>query len=227
MTRRLSIGWPDPRPFRDRDGDPIRLLAISDSVEPVLWEPRNRVALGRVDLVLGCGDLPASHLGFVADAVNAQLLHVWGNHDGPDASGEDRSTCPAPIPSGVVQHASGLAIAGLSWPGPTGRHAERHESRAWWQVLQLATRRLGRHDPLIVISHVPPFGAGDLPGGEFHRGMNGYRWFMDRERPRLWLHGHTPLAGAPEWRLEVGGTTLVNVTGAVLIELRPETPAEG
>jgi hypothetical protein len=35
----------------------------------------------------------------------------------------------------------------------------------------------------------------------------------------LWLHGHTSLAANPEWRVKWGATTLVNVTGAVLVEL--------
>ncbi len=48
----------------------------------------------------------------------------------------------------------------------------------------------------------------------------------------LWLHGHTSLAAAPDWRVEWGATTLVNVSGAVLIEIdtdarRPATIVAG
>ena len=42
-----------------------------------------------------------------------------------------------------------------------------------------------------------------------------------RFKPILWLHGHTSLAATDCWHVRWGGTTLVNVTGAVLLELRP------
>ena len=72
---------------------------------------------------------------------------------------------------------------------------------------------------MIVLSHVPPRGAGDVPSGEYHRGFRGYAWLMRRLRPPLWLHGHTPLAAATEWHIQSGSTTVVNATGAVVIEI--------
>ena len=62
MTQRLSIGWPDPRPFDGRDGAPIRLLAVSDTIDPALADSRNRAALGTIDLILGAGDLDCDDL---------------------------------------------------------------------------------------------------------------------------------------------------------------------
>ena len=74
---------------------------------------------------------------------------------------------------------------------------------------------------MIVFSHVPPFGAGDLSDGQYHRGFRGYRWLLERLQPPLWLHGHTPLADVIDWQSRCGKTTVVNVTGAVVVELRP------
>ena len=125
------------------------------------------------------------------------------------------------IPGGHLMERAGLAVAGLPWPGPTGLHARRSDRIAWSQALALSIRRVGKPEPLIVVSHIPPLDAGDVPDGGFHRGLHAYRWLMDRVSPRLWLHGHTPLAATPKWRLEVGGTTVVNATGAVLISLLP------
>jgi hypothetical protein len=76
---------------------------------------------------------------------------------------------------------------------------------------------------MIVLSHVPPLGAGDAPTDPYHRGFKGYRWLLDRLEPTLWLHGHTPLAATAEWKVQVGLTVVVNVTGAVLIDLMPPT----
>ena len=55
VTRRMAIVWPDPAPFRDRGGAPIRLLAVSDQLDPTLGDRRNREAIGPIDLIVGCG----------------------------------------------------------------------------------------------------------------------------------------------------------------------------
>lgn len=223
MTHRLEMEWPDPGPFRAHGGAPIRLLAISDAVDPALLDQRNRQALAPIDLIVGCGDLDCTDLAFIADGLDAPLVHVNGNHDAPERWAANATLCPAPMPSAVVQCHGGLSLAGLTWPGRRGKTATRSESAAWGQALVLATRRLGRAAPLIVVSHAPPLGAGDIPGGTFHRGFQGYRWLLNRLAPPLWLHGHTPLAAAQDWCLQVGQTKLVNATGAVVIELLPPT----
>ena len=223
MSHRLTMEWPDPAPFAGRDGRPIRLLAVSDTPDPTLVDQRNRLALGPIDLILGCGDLDCQELSFVADGFNAPLIYIYGNHDTDARWRTCRLTCPDPIHSPTIRHEAGLSIAGLSWPGARGAGAHRSERKAWSQALRLATRRLGHHEPLIVISHVPPLGHGDIPSNGYHRGFAGYLWLQERLEPRLWLHGHTPLAAASDWRLEHGATTFVNATGSVLIELLPPT----
>jgi Icc-related predicted phosphoesterase len=221
VTHHIAFEWPDPAPFRDRGGAAIRLLVVSDAVDPTLTDVRNRQVLSPIDLIVGCGDLDCSDLAFIADGLNSPLIYVNGNHDSGERFSAGASYCPEPIRSTAVQHRTGLAIAGLTWPGARGERAARSERSAWNQALSLAVRRLGKREPLIVISHVPPFGAGDAPDGGYHRGFRGYRWLMDRLAPPLWLHGHTPLAATSDWRVEVGRTTLVNATGAVVVELLP------
>ena len=54
----------------------------------------------------------------------------------------------------------------------------------------------------------------------YHVGFAGYRVIADRLRPPLWLHGHTNPAAQAGWRTTCGPTTVVNVTGSVLVELR-------
>jgi Predicted phosphoesterases, related to the Icc protein len=221
VTHHIAFEWPDPKPFRDRGGAAIRLLVVSDAVDPTLMDLRNRQVLSPIDLIVGCGDLDCSDLSFIADGLNSPLVYVNGNHDSSERWAAGASYCSAPIRSTAVQHRAGLAIVGLTWPGAWGKRATRSERSAWNQALSLAVRRLGRSEPLIVISHVPPFGAGDTPDGGYHRGFRGYRWLMDRLAPPLWLHGHTPLAATSDWCVEVGRTTLVNATGAVVVELLP------
>ena len=225
MTRRLEVVWPDPALFRARSGRPIRILAVSDIFDPALAEERNRCELGPIDLILGCGDLDCDDLAFVTDGFAAPLLHVLGNHDSAERWAVS-TVCPSPMLGTSVKRAVGVAVAGLSWPGRPGRRAVRSDFGSWQQVLSLALRRLRSSGPLIIISHVPPLGLGDEPNGTYHRGFRAYLWLLERLRPCLWLHGHTPLASARDWRTTSGDTVLANVAGAVLIELvPPEGPA--
>lgn len=228
MTHRLSLEWPDPLPFRSRDGASIRILALSDVLEPTLADARNREAIMPVDLILGCGDLDFDDLGFVADGFNAPLVYVQGNHDAEESWANSSGCCPVPMHAPFMVRRNGLTICGLGWPSLHDQPSRRSEFGAWRQALSLAICRLGRSGPLIVISHAPPAGAGDVPTDAYHRGFRGYAWLLRRLAPCLWLHGHTPLAATHEWHVNVSGTELVNVTGAVLIELLPpgQTKAE-
>lgn len=221
MTRHLSIEWPDAAPFRNRGGAPIRLLAISDQFDPALADQRNRRAVGPIDLIVGCGDLDYDDLAFLADGFDAPLAYVLGNHDGDARWEACEAYCPEAIRSTAVHREAGLSIAGLTWPGSRGPSANRSELGAWNQALRLAVRRFRRPEPVILFSHVPPRDAGDSPIAGYHRGFSGYRWLMRRLRPPLWLHGHTPLASTTDWHIQRGATTLVNVTGAVVLEIWP------
>ena len=81
MTDRLTLPWPDSLPFVSRGGRPIRILAVSDEPDPSLDSPITRERLGPVDLIVGAGDLEPDYLGFVADAFDAPLRFIQGNHD--------------------------------------------------------------------------------------------------------------------------------------------------
>ena len=133
MTRRLTLEWPDPRPFRQRDGRPIRLLAASDEPDPTLDHAANREALGELDLVVGCGDLGADRLAFLGDAFRAPLVYVRGNHD---RGGAWRAADRVPVPSlGIDQQSlPGVTLLALPWPGALEGPALRDEGAAWWQV---------------------------------------------------------------------------------------------
>jgi hypothetical protein len=226
MTHRLSIVWPDARPFRDRGGTPIRILAISDILEPTLTDRRNREAIRPVDLILGCGDLDHDDLAFVADAFDGPLVYVEGNHDSGAGWERSKETCPPPMPPTFVIRRAGLRIGGAGWPGATRRVSDRSELRAWRQSVTLATRLLAHSEPVILMSHVPPLGAGDVPSDPYHRGFKGYAWLLGMARPQLWLHGHTPMASTRDWHIRINGTEVVNVTGAVVIELLPPGAAK-
>ncbi|HWH23888.1 MAG TPA: metallophosphoesterase, partial [Candidatus Limnocylindria bacterium] len=62
---------------------------------------------------------------------------------------------------------------------------------------------------------------GGAPTDPYHTGFAAYRWLCRRLRPVIWLHGHTSTAARSHRTDQLGPTTLVNVTGATLIELDP------
>ena len=220
MTRRLRISWPDDHPF-ERHPAPIRILAASDEADRSLDDERNRASLGRVDLVVGCGDLSPEQIGFLGDALGAPVIFVKGNHD---RGGAWRNPAHVPTPARGIDARSlaPIPLLALPWPGREADAARRSESQGWAQVLLAAGPwLLRRPGPSIVVSHAPPLGANDNPADPYHRGFAAYRFLLDRVRPQLWLHGHAALAEASSWHCREGATTLVNVTGSVLVEIEP------
>jgi len=221
VTRRLAVPWPDGRAFLGRGGRPIRLLAASDERDPTLEVAANRAALEPVDLVIGCGDLSPDWLGFLGDAFVAPLVFVRGNHDN---GGPWPAPREVPLPASGIDDQSlpGFEIVALPWPTFDLGKARRDERAAWRQVAGIGPARLlrGARD-VIVVSHVPPRGAGDTPDDPYHVGFAAYAFAQRRLQPRLWLHGHTSLAAQPSWRVQHGPTTVVNATGSVLVELTP------
>jgi uncharacterized protein len=216
VIRRLTIDWPLRQ---EAAGRPLRLLAVSDERERALSFERNRQALQPIDGVLGCGDLEPDYLAFLGDAFRVPLLYVRGNHDRGGAWEAADRLIPAQLgarPSAL----DGLTVGGLSWPELRRGAALRDELAAWQQALGFYLRaRLRGPAPRIILSHVPPRGLGDAGADPYHTGFAGYRWLCRALRPVLWLHGHTTMASVSHMACRWGPTTLVNVTGAVLIEV--------
>jgi uncharacterized protein len=230
MTRRLTVTWPDPSPFERRGGAPIRLLAVSDAVDPALDHAINREAIGRVDAIVGCGDLEPSYLGFLGDAFGVSVAYVRGNHDRGGHWSETGTNAPHHLASGHLVDVEGITVAPFEWPGLRPERALRDERGAWLDVIRaegslVARRLLGRATPVLVVSHAPPRGVGDQAADPYHVGYAGYRWLLDRVRPPLWLHGHTTPASVPNWREMCGPTVVANVTGSVVVELVPPADA--
>ncbi len=224
MTRRLRVNWPGNRRSATAD-QAIRILAVSDEVDRALESPTNRDALGRIDLIVGCGDLEPAYLAMLGDAFRVPLVYVRGNHDRGIAWQVHGRYLPEQLPDGRAEKLAGLEFIGLSWPGRVSGRADHDEAAAWRQVLGAGIRGFFRRGPRLVISHAPPLEAGDDPADPFHRGFRAYRWLAKRLRPTLWLHGHTTVATSQSLTIQLGPTTIANVTGSTLIELVPVASA--
>lgn len=223
MTDRLRVHWPDAGPFRGRGRRPLRILAVSDEPDPSLDSQATREGLGRVDLIIGAGDLQPEYLSFVSDAFSAPLRYVRGNHDvGAAWAHTERALLPDPMPDATPIEESGLRLLGFSGsPRYNARDMQVSPVGMWAKVL-LAWARARRAGPVLVVTHAPPRDVND-DRDPAHRGFEAYRWLAPRLSPPLWLHGHTALVrrGIDDRSATYGRTLFYNCTGATLIELLP------
>ena len=180
----------------------MRILTVSDKVEPVLYGPYIRERVGKIDLILACGDLPYYYLEYIVGLLDVPLYYVHGNHDG---------VIPQSNPEGFpAQHTiswatnlhlrrsdhEGLLLAGLEGcrrytPDRPFQYTEGEmRLRAVRLGLKLTFNKLrtGRYLD-ILITHAPPRGihdGEDIP----HQGFESYLQLMRRYQPLLLIHGH-------------------------------------
>jgi len=196
----------------------VRLLAVSDEVEPQLLDQRTVAGLGRIDLLVGCGDLPADYLDALATGYNAPLVFIRGNHDPPGRGGDYPEG--AEIDGRVVTE-KGLVIAGLegSIRYSDGPH-QYTEGQMMARVVALRLR-LGRRRLDILITHGPPAGANEGADPP-HRGLRAVRRAVEWMHPRLLLHGHVHPYGREIVReAQLGETRVINVVGHRVLDLPP------
>lgn len=202
----------------------MKILAISDVVEPVLYGANLSSYAAGAEAVISCGDLPFEYLEYVVTVSGAPLYYVRGNHD----PAEDRGA-PAGCVSldGRVVDAGGLTLAGLSgsrrYSGGPNQYTERvMRRRAYMLSARISLGSLkGRKKPSVFVTHAPPSGLGDRED-TCHRGFEAFLSLIDRHEPSLWLHGHVHLYGPETADRRVtgrGATRVVNVYGHQILEL--------
>ena len=196
----------------------VRLLAVSDEVEPQLLDERTVAALGHIDLVIGCGDLAADYLDAICTVYAAPLLFVRGNHDPPGRQGD--YPLAAEIDGRFVRE-KGLLIAGLEGSIRYSDGAHQYTERQMMAKVLALRLRLGPRRPDILITHGPPAGANEGADPP-HQGLKAVRRAVEWMHPRLLLHGHVHPYGRDIVReAQLGETRVINVVGHRLIELAP------
>lgn len=202
----------------------LRVLAISDEVDQRIYSPTIRERMGDIDMVISCGDLPATYLEFLTDALHKEVYYVLGNHAEELTREGERGTPRHPegctdVGFKVVRDPlTGLIIAGL--PG-SPRYSDRDpiqftEHQMAWHMLRMTPRllwnklRYGRALDLLV-THSPPRDVGDRQDPA-HRGFVSMHRFLNRWKPAYQLHGHIHLYDrTTETTHHLHSTRIINV----------------
>jgi uncharacterized protein len=214
----------------------MRILCVSDQVDPLVYSPRMRERFKDVDLVLSAGDLPPEYLGFITSMLNRDLVYVMGNHDlseleargvrrwlQDDKDAIDSST--GAIDAGFrFRRAEGLIVLGLPGSmrynqGPNQYTEGGMARRIALLVPRLLLNRLlyGRAVDL-VLTHASPQGIHDRDD-PCHRGFKCFLWLMRTFKPKWLVHGHIHLYDLADVRIsEYCQTTVINAFGHWLLD---------
>jgi uncharacterized protein len=219
----------------------MRILCVSDQVDPLVYSPRMKERFKDVDLVLSAGDLPGEYLGFISSMLNKTIAYVAGNHDvgatadlpfrglwaspAEAALSDDNARATGAVDVGFkLRREEGLIIMGLPGSmlynnGPNQYRESAMALRIAALVPRLLLNRLIRGRAVdIVLTHAAPRGIHDRDD-PCHRGFKCFLWLMRAFKPRWLVHGHIHLYDLGDVRItEYFETTVVNAFGHWIID---------
>lgn len=201
----------------------MKILLISDTESPYLWDHYRPGRLDGIDLIISCGDLKPSYLSFLVTMGRAPVLYVHGNHDG-NYSRTPPEGCDC-IDDDVVC-VKGLRIMGLGgchmYSGGPHQYSE-HQMEKRIKKLRGKVKKLGGVD--LIVSHAPVRGVGDCDT-LCHRGFEAFRTLISELKPKYFVHGHIHFTyGADIRRIEqCGDTTVINAYERYILEIPDPEP---
>lgn len=200
----------------------IKILSVSDVVEPILDREVNPDLFGGIELIISCGDLPPEYLSRLVHFFKAPLCYVKGNHD---IRFKDKQPMGGDDLHGRLDNIAGLNILGLEgshwYNGGPHQYTEAQMSsiirwlrpKIWWR---------GGID--IIMTHAPPRHIHDARD-PCHRGFECFRWLIEKYQPSYFIHGHIHQNFSNDSKriTTVKATRVVNTYGHFLFEIkRPE-----
>ncbi len=214
----------------------IRALAVSDQIDPRIHSASLKERMPDVQIVFGCGDIPARYLEFLADALDRPVYFVLGNHLeeltrlGEGGKHYEPMGC-VDLGGRVVRDPfTGLILAGLPGsPKYCDVGTEQYsETEVFWKIARMIPRLLWnrlRHGRAldVLITHAPPRDVNDR-SDPAHRGFKAIRRFLQWFKPTYQLHGHVHLYDRSQpFSTQFEETTVINVYPFQLLDI--ETPA--
>ncbi|MGD0707605.1 MAG: metallophosphoesterase [Anaerolineaceae bacterium] len=179
--------------------DSLKILAVSDIEDGLIYSPAIKERYKDVDLVISCGDLPYYYLEYIISMLDVPLYFVLGNHANTieiTSGGERRMPWGAiDIHRKCIRTSNGLLVAGIEGCLRYNYGPHQYTQNAMWMmalglVPSLLLNRLlyGRYLDILA-THAPPWkihDKDDLP----HRGIKAFNWLIRSFKPAYHLHGH-------------------------------------
>jgi Icc-related predicted phosphoesterase len=195
----------------------MKILAVSDFIEPLHCNLLENSALSDVQLIVSCGDLPPDYLSALSKAFAAPLYYIRGNHDNRYES--------SPPKNCFNIHAQVVSFGDLSILGLEGSHwyngrPLQYTEAEMRQIIRFLRPRLRRQRTIdMVITHAPPRHIHDAED-PCHRGFQVFRRLIDRYRPKYFLHGHIHRRfDDPGQRItRIAQTRVINCSGYYVFE---------
>jgi Icc-related predicted phosphoesterase len=199
----------------------MKVLTVSDVIVPELVRRIREGRMGKVDLLLSCGDLPPEYLSFLAHGLGAPLYYVRGNHD---IRYDDR-----PPQGGTGIHCRLATERGLRLLGFDGSNwynggpNQYSETQMQWMVYRMRLALWCRPGPDIVITHAPPRYIHDAED-PCHRGFKSFLGLIRKRQPRYFIHGHVHrhFQDASERVTRMKATQVINTYGYYTFEIEAQ-----
>ena len=198
----------------------MKILAVADEENDVLWNYFNPKMVKGTDLIVSCGDLDREYLDFLVTMVRKPLLYIRGNHDTsylqkPPAGCFD-------IEDKIYDH-KGIRFLGLGGSirykdGPCMYTEEEMKKRI--RKLKPAIKVMGGFDVLVTHAPVRHYGDWeDLP----HRGFECFEELLNEYKPKYMLYGHVHERYGSFQRVieHPSGTLLINCCDRYELDMEP------
>ena len=93
----------------------MKILCVSDFVDPMIYNPNVKEVFSDVDAVLCAGDLPIDYIDFIISVMNKPTFWIFGNHnlDAYKSFHGERSVFPQHIPGSETKNYHGGTYAGF------------------------------------------------------------------------------------------------------------------
>jgi Icc-related predicted phosphoesterase len=207
----------------------MRILCISDQIDPLVYSSSIKERFKNIDLILSAGDLPMDYLDFIISSLNKPLLFVFGNHhletftEQSGAAWWANGHGAVHVGSRVVRE-EGLIVAGLGGSMRYNRGENQYTNfQMCCQILRLVPallfNRLFRGRFLdVLLTHAAPRGIHDRED-PCHQGFETFLWFMRVFKPKYLIHGHIHLYDFSEVRsTKYKKTQVINAYSHYIIE---------
>lgn len=159
----------------------LRILVIAD--RPASRSIREIISETPVDAIVTLGDLELSEIRELELITDIPKLGVYGNH----CSGQYMETL------GITNmHLNTVNIQGVIFGGFEGSLRYKESPYAKMYSQEEATALLKDFPYVdVMLVHCPPFGINDDQGDLSHTGFKALITYLDAQKPKYLLHGHT------------------------------------